>query len=142
MSLRHLLYATAAGLLMAGCATAPDPSQPFQVWKNEKGEDVLALYVRFTSGAPFNANSIGPAAISKDDQGFVSIQVPVTNNSPHRKTANIGWEWKKADGMVARSPLGSYLRAINIAGRDTQLVRSVSSAPEPRIVTLTIHPAN
>lgn len=141
MTARQLLTATAACLLMAGCATT-DPSQPFQVWKDEKGQDVLALYVRFTSGAPLNAASVGPAAISKDDQGFVSIQVPLTNNSPMRKTANVGWEWKKADGMVARSPLGSTLRNINIAGRDTQLVRSVSSAPEPRIVTLTIHPAN
>jgi hypothetical protein len=140
MSHRTLLTALAAGILLSGCATTSN--EPRQIWRNDKGQDILALYVRSTSGSPFNADSVGEASISKDDQGFVSIQVPLTNNSPFRKTANVGWEWRRADGMVARSPLGNSLRAVNIAGRDTQLVRSVSSSPEPRVVTLTLHPPN
>jgi hypothetical protein len=141
---RHSLIVTlAACILTAGCSTTgSNSSQPIQIWKNEKGQDILAFYIRSTSGAPFNSKSIGEAVIIKDDQGFVSIQVPITNSAPFRKTANIGWEWARANGMVARSPLGNSLRAINIAAGDTQLIRSVSSSPEPRVVTLTIHPSN
>lgn len=138
-----LIAATAACLLMAGCATnGSRAGEPIQIWRNEKGQDILAFFVRSTSGAPFNSKSIGEAVIIKNDQGFVYIQVPLTNSSPFRKTANIGWEWAKANGMVARSPLGNSLRAINIAGGATQLLRSVSSSPEPLVVTLTIHPSN
>jgi hypothetical protein len=137
---RPLLAATAACLLLAGCATTSN--EPLQIWRNEKGQDILALYVRSTSGAPFKADSVGVANITKDNQGFVSIQVPLTNKSPFRKTANVGWEWSKADGLVARSPLGNSLRAVNVTGGDTQLLRSVSSAPEPRVVTLTLYPPN
>ena len=135
-----LLAATAVCLILAGCTTTSN--EPLQIWRNEKGQDILALYVRSTSGSPFKADCVGAANINKDDQGFVSIQVPLTNKSPFRKTANVGWEWSKADGMVARSPLGNSLRAVNIAGGDTQLLRSVSSAPEPRVVTLTLYPPN
>jgi len=137
---RPLLATTAACLLLAGCATSSN--EPLQIWRNEKGQDILALYIHSTSGAPFKADSVGVANITKDNQGFVSIQVPLTNKSPFRKTANVGWEWIKADGMVARSPLGNSLRAVNIAGGDTQLLRSVSSAPEPQVVTLTLYPPN
>lgn len=141
MLAHSMIAAIASCLLLAGCATTiPDSRQPLQIWKNEKGQDILAFFVRSTSGAPFNSKSLGEAVIDKNDQGFVSIQVPLTNNSPFRKTAKIGWEWTKADGMVVRSPLGNALREINITGGDSQLLRSVSSSPEPRIVTLTIHP--
>lgn len=137
------IVSIAACLIVAGCATTGSKSsEPHQIWKNEKGEEILAFFVRSTSGSPFNSNSVGEASITKDDQGFVSIQVPVTNSAPFRKNANVGWEWVKANGMVTRSPLGNSLRAINIAGGDTQLVRSVSSSPHPRIVTLSLHPSN
>ena len=94
--IRAIILAIAC-VAFSSCATSRNSGHPFQVWQNEKGQEVLALDVRFTSGAPLNIKSIGESAISKDDQGFVSIQVPLTNNSPYRKTANVSWEWKKAD---------------------------------------------
>ena len=139
----YKIAAIAACLIMAGCASSSTKSdRPIQIWKNEKEQEILAFFIRSTSGSAFNTKSVGNAIISKDDQGFVSIQVPLTNNSRFRKTANIGWEWAKANGMVVRSPLGNSLRSVNIAGGDTQLLRSVSSTPDPRAVTLTIQPSN
>jgi len=140
MLFHQLICTTAACLFVTSCATTNN--EPIHIWKNQKGQDALAFYVRSTSGSQFKVQSVGEPNITKDNQGFVSIQVPLTNNLPFRKSANIGWEWQKSDGMVTRSPLGNSLRAVNVAGRDTQILHAVSSVPEPRVVTLIIHPPN
>jgi hypothetical protein len=131
--------------ILWSCYWAPknfaQAAEPFQYWKSEKGAQVLAFFVNFASGAPFKAASIGEATITKDNQGFVTIQVPVSNSSRGRKTAKIRWEWKKANGMVARSPTGNALRMINIPGRDQHVIQSTSSVSNPSSVTLTFYPS-
>ena len=114
---------------------------PFQTWQTDKGGHVLTLFVNFAAGAPLKAASIGEAVITKDNQGFVTMQVPLSNPSGGRKAAKIKWDWKKTNGMAVRSPLGNTLRLITIPGKDKTVIQSVSSTPNPQSVTLTIYPA-
>lgn len=102
---------------------------------------MLSLFVHFAAGAPLKPSAIGEAVITKDSQGFVTMQVPLFNPSGGRKTAKIKWDWEKADGMLVRSPLANTLRLITIPGKDKTVIQSVSSTPNPYSVTLTIYPA-
>jgi hypothetical protein len=121
--------------------TFAQTAEPFQIWKSEKGAHILSFFVNFASGAPFKAKAIGDASITKDNQGFVTIQVPILNSAGGRKTAKIRWEWKKANGMVAHSPAANALRMINISGRDQQVIQATSSVSNPSSVTLTFYPS-
>ena len=116
----------------------------FQSWKSPKGETQLTLFINSVNGSPIKNNlsnqAIGTAILSKNNQGFVTIQIPISNLSRFRKIFRVSWQWVNNNGMIAMNPSDSALSVINISGKGQEVLEATSSIANPKSVILTFYP--
>jgi hypothetical protein len=125
-------------ILVAGCAS----DKTNQATVSQPGLPPIHVKVATLPGAPVRPISPLSPSLRADSQGFLSIQIPVTNPSSSPKNFRYSWEWIGPDYVASSTPNQGTWRSAFLEGKDSQIIQSTSTVSNPAAVILRISHAS
>jgi hypothetical protein len=128
-------------LLVAWLLTACASNRDLSATVNQPGIAPITARVHALPGAPVRPVKPLQPIFRRDSQGFVSVQIPVSNPASSPRNFRYSWEWVGPDGVSSENPARATWRFGLAEPKDTFPLQSTSTVTDPAGVILRLSQA-